>query len=131
VIQIFCHVLDDLVGRTQRRQDIDESEHLSLEHRVSHRPFHQTPVEIPLPKETGSAIIRIDQIKNLPANSLYFGLNCRDIAHEPWPGSIKPPKSEEAKSLHRFQISKDFVSDGGLGGGAVTDSLRGVAAQSS
>ena len=49
--EILGHVLQNVAGRCQGRQDIDEPEHLCLEHRVLHCPFHQASVEILAPEE--------------------------------------------------------------------------------
>ena len=73
--QILRHVLQNVVRRGQCRQDIDESKHLGFEHRIPHRPFHQTPVEIFASEKACSSAVVVYEVKNLPAQLLNFQLN--------------------------------------------------------
>src|SRR5580693_1639205 len=90
----------DVARRSQRRQDIDESEHLGLEHWVPHRPIHQAPIEILASEEAGSALVFVDKIKDFPAKLLNFRLN-RHYSEEGANGSrsqgFKEPRSQGAK----------------------------------
>jgi hypothetical protein len=75
-------VPDNVPRRSQRWQNIDESEHLRLEDRVSHRPFHQASIEIFASEEAGSALVFVDEGEDFPAQLLDFQLNRPNITHE-------------------------------------------------
>src|SRR4029077_3962949 len=88
--EVLRHVPDDVARRGQCWQDIDKSEHLCLEHRISHRPFHQASIEIFASEGVGSALVLVTEGKDLPAQLFDFHFDRPNITHGVRP---KPTKA--------------------------------------
>src|ERR1700759_356658 len=75
-------MFQDISGRSECRQDVDEPEHLGFENRITHRPFHQASMKILTSKKAPSSTVAVDEVKNLPAQLLNLQLNRPRGAHE-------------------------------------------------
>ena len=79
--EVLRHVPDDVARRGQCWQNIDKSEHLCLEDRISHRPFHQASIEIFASEGVVGALVLVNEGKDLPAQFFDFQLNRPNITH--------------------------------------------------